>query len=134
MSTSSTVVSFPGAEERADIVSNSTAMPSNQDYITAYVKQAPGHVNLISPFTEMPSELLIPYAEYRGYGLPRLSKGARAPRMSGYHEPRVHSPAGSFISFYSVDWFMHFARLNRGSLEVLTRVVHWWRGMNKRLS
>jgi hypothetical protein len=62
---------YAEARERADIVSNSTAMPTNQDYIAAYVREAPGYVNLITPFTEMQSELLMPYSDYRGYGVPR---------------------------------------------------------------
>ena len=45
-----------------------TAMPRNQDYIAEYVKQAPGYLNIITPFSEMPSELLMPYSDYRGYG------------------------------------------------------------------
>lgn len=82
------------AAERADIVSNRSAMPADQDYIDAYLRQAPGYADLFTPFHEMPPELLIPYADYRGYGVPRLAKELRTPRLAGYHEPRVHSPAG----------------------------------------
>ena len=77
------------AAERADIVSTGEAMPKGQDYIAAYLKQAPGYANLITPFSEMPCELLMPYQAYRGYGVPRSSKAA-LPRLA--HQPRVLSP------------------------------------------
>ena len=43
------------AAERADIVSTGEAMPKGKDYIAAYLKQAPGYANLITPFSEMPA-------------------------------------------------------------------------------
>ena len=77
------------AAERADIVSTGEAMPKGKDYIAAYLKQAPGYANLITPFSEMPCELLMPYQAYRGYGVPR-SSGAAIPRLA--HQPRALSP------------------------------------------
>lgn len=77
------------AAERADIVSTGEAMPKGKDYIAAYLKQAPGYANLITPFSEMPCELLMPYQAYKGYGVPR-SSGAAIPRLA--HQPRALSP------------------------------------------
>jgi tetratricopeptide (TPR) repeat protein len=73
------------ARERADIAGGGGAMPRGQDYIAAYLKQAPGYANLITPFQEMPGELLMPYSAYKGYGVPRADKDS-LPRLA--HAPK----------------------------------------------
>jgi len=74
------------ALEHEAIVSGKSSMPRGQDYISAYLRQAPGYANLITPFQEMPSDLLMPYASFRGYGAPLKSGAAR----QGKGEPRRH--------------------------------------------
>ena len=74
------------ALEHEAIVSGKSFMPRGQDYISAYLRQAPGYANLITPFQEMPSDLLMPYASFRGYGAPLKSGAAR----QGKGEPRRH--------------------------------------------
>ena len=81
------------ARERADIAGGGGAMPRGQDYIAAYLKQAPGYANLITPFQEMPGELLMPYSAYKGYGVPRPAEPGSLPRLA--HRPRAMEKFGS---------------------------------------
>ena len=74
------------ALEHEAIVSGKSSMPRGQDYISAYLRQAPGYANLITPFQEMPSDLMMPYASFRGYGAPLKSGVGR----QGKGEPRRH--------------------------------------------
>jgi hypothetical protein len=74
------------ALEHEAIVSGKSSMPRGQDYISAYLRQAPGYANLITPFQEMPSDLMMPYASFRGYGAPLKSGAGR----QGKGEPRRH--------------------------------------------
>ena len=78
------------ALEHEAIVSGKSSMPRGQDYISAYLRQAPGYANLITPFQEMPSDLLMPYASFRGYGAPLKSGAARRGKGSpgGIGSPR----------------------------------------------
>ena len=78
------------ALEHEAIVSGKSSMPRGQDYISAYLRQAPGYANLITPFQEMPSDLLMPYASFRGYGAPLKSGAARQGKGSpgGISSPR----------------------------------------------
>ena len=64
--------------ERSAVASGAGAMPAGRDYIAAYLEQAPGYANLITPFAEMPTELLMPYSA-RGYGVPRPAAPGRCP-------------------------------------------------------
>ena len=49
--------------------------------------------NLITPFAEMPTELLMPYSAYKGYGVPRPAEPGSLPRLA--HRPRAMEEFGS---------------------------------------
>jgi hypothetical protein len=68
-------------------------MPAGRDYIAAYLEQAPGYANLITPFAQMPTELLMPYSAYKGYGVPRPAEPGSLPRLA--HSPRAMEKFGS---------------------------------------
>ena len=79
--------------ERSAVASGAGAMPAGRDYIAAYLEQAPGYANLITPFAEMPTELLMPYSAYKGYGVPRPAEPGSLPRLA--HRPRAMETLGS---------------------------------------
>ena len=81
------------SEERSAVASGAGAMPAGRDYIAAYLEQAPGYANLITPFAEMPTELLMPYSAYKGYGVPRPAEPGSLPRLA--HRPRAMEKFGS---------------------------------------
>ena len=81
------------SEERSAVASGAGAMPAGRDYIAAYLEQAPGYANLITPFAEMPTELLMPYSAYKGYGVPRPAEPGSLPRLA--HRPRAMETLGS---------------------------------------
>ena len=81
------------SEERSAVASGAGAMPAGRDYIAAYLEQAPGYANLITPFAQMPTELLMPYSAYKGYGVPRPAEPGSLPRLA--HRPRAMEKFGS---------------------------------------
>ena len=81
------------SEERSAVASGAGAMPAGRDYIAAYLEQAPGYANLITPFAELPTELLMPYSAYKGYGVPRPAEPGSLPRLA--HRPRAMEKFGS---------------------------------------
>ena len=81
------------SEERNSVQRGDGAMPAGRDYIAAYLEQAPGYANLITPFAEMPSELLMPYSAYKGYGVPRPASAKELPRLA--HRPRAMEKFGT---------------------------------------
>ena len=81
------------SEERSAVASGAGAMPAGRDYIAAYLEQAPGYANLITPFAEMPTELLMPYSAYKGYGVPHPAEPGSLPRLA--HRPRAMEKFGS---------------------------------------
>jgi hypothetical protein len=76
------------SDERDALRNGTSAMASGRDFIAAYLEQAPGSANLITPFAEMPPELFMPYSGFRGYGAARdAAEPNSVSRLA--HKPRA---------------------------------------------
>ena len=82
------------SDERALVQTGGTALPLGKDYIKEYLDVAPSYANLITPFEEMPVELLMPYSTYKGYGVPRPASLETLPRLKNRPRDVQKTPPG----------------------------------------